>query len=150
MMAAHTTPTTPAPSSPSSRSRAPRPPMAKRTHTISVRVNAGEYATLDARRDAAGMKEMGAYVRQAVLAQRPPHAVVPAVNREAWVALARTASNLNQLVAYLNARHLPGASHPVSLHALLVTLTEEVRALRLALLGVAPEEPGGERTEGGE
>lgn len=129
--------------SPSSRSRAPHPPMAKRTHTISVRVHAGEYATLDARRDAAGVKEMGAYVRQAVLAQRPPQAVVPAVNREAWVALARTASNLNQLAAHLNAGHLPGASNPLYLNALLVTLTEEVRALRLALLGVAPEEPGG-------
>jgi len=133
---------------PSSRSRAPHPPMAKRTHTISVRVHAGEYATLDTRRDAAGIKEMGAYVRQAVLAQRPPQAVVPAANREAWVALARTASNLNQLTAHLNAGHLPGAPDPVSLHALLVTLTEEARALRLALLGVAPEEPGGEEPEG--
>jgi len=126
---------------PSSRSRAPHPPMAKRTHTISVRVHAGEYATLDARRDAAGVKEMGAYVRGAVLAQRPPPAVVPAVNREAWVALARTASNLNQLAAHLHAGHLPNA---FSVRALLVILTEEVRALRLALLGVAPEEPGGE------
>jgi len=135
---------------PSSRSRAPHPPMLKRIYTISVRVHAGEYATLDARRDAAGIKEMGAYVRQAVLAQRPPPAVVPAVNREAWVALARTASNLNQLAAHLNAGHLPGAPHPMCLSDLLVTLTEEVRALRLALLGVAPEEPGGERTEGGE
>jgi len=142
------TPTKTSPT-PSSRSRAPHPPMAKRTHTISVRVNAGEYATLNARRDAAGIKEMGAYMRQAVLAQRPPQAVVPAVNREAWVALARTASNLNQLTAHLNAGHLPGAPHPVSLNALLVTLTEEVRALRLALLGVAPEEPGGEEPGGG-
>jgi len=130
---------------PSSRSRAPHPPMLKRTHTISVRVHAGEYATLDARRDAAGIKEMGAYVRQAVLAQRPPQAVVPAVNREAWVALARTASNLNQLTAHLNAGHLPDA---YSVRALLVTLTEEVRALRLALLGVAPEEPGASESGG--
>ncbi len=123
--------------------------MLKRTHTISVRVHAGEYAALDARRNAAGIKEMGAYVRQSVLAQHPPPAVVPAANREAWVALARTASNLNQLTAHLNAGHLPGGSNPMHLNALLVTLMEEVRALRLTLLGVAPEEPGGERTEGG-
>jgi len=123
--------------------------MAKRTHTISVRVHAGEYATLDARRDAAGVKEMGAYVRAAMLAQRPPQAVVPAVNREAWMALARTASNLNQLTAHLNAGHFPSAPHLVSLHALLVTLTEEVRTLRLALLGVAPEEPEGKEPGGG-
>ncbi len=134
---------------PSSRSRASHPPMAKRTHTISVRVHAGEYATLDARRDAAGIKEMGAYVRQAVLAQRPPPSVVPAVNREAWVALARTASNLNQLTAHLNAGHLPDAPNPMHLHALLVTLIEEVRVLRLALLGVAPEKPEADRPEGG-
>ncbi len=140
--------TTKIPATLSSRSRAPHPPMAKRTHTISVRVHAGEYATLDARRDAAGIKEMGAYVRQAVLAQRPPPAVVPAVNREAWVALARTASNLNQLTAHLNAGHLPGAPDSIHLNALLVTLTEEVRTLRLTLLGVAPEEPGGEEPGG--
>ncbi len=123
--------------------------MAKRTHTISVRVNAGEYATLDARRDAAGMREMGAYVRQAVLAQHPPYAVVPAANRETWVALARTASNLNQLMAHLNAGHLPGTPDPRSLHALLMTLDEEVRTLRLALLGVAPEKSGDDAPGGG-
>ncbi len=111
-----------------------------RTHTISVRVNAAEYAALAARREAAGMREMGAYLRTAVLAQRPPQAVVPVVNRQAWQELARTASNLNQLTAHLNAGNLRDAPGAARLRDVLTTLTAEVRLLRLALLGVAPEE----------
>jgi hypothetical protein len=120
---------------------APTPPL--RTHTISVRVNAAEYAALAARRDAAGIKEMGAYLRQAVLAHQPPRAVVPALNREAWRELARTASNLNQLTAHLNAGNLRDPPGAAPLRDVLTTLTAEVRLLRLALLGVAPEEREG-------
>ncbi len=115
-------------------------PETLRTHTLSVRVNAAEYAALAARRDAAGMREMGAYLRMAVLAQRPPRAVVPVVNRQAWQDLARTASNLNQLTAHLNAGQRLDATGTARLWETLTTLGEEVRALRLALLGVAPEE----------
>jgi len=115
-------------------------PETLRTHTISVRVNAAEYAALTARRDAAGMREMGAYLRTAVLAQRPPQAVVPVVNRQAWQELARTASNLNQLTAHLNAGHRLDATGTARLWETLTTLGEEVRTLRLALLGVIPEE----------
>lgn len=117
-----------------------------RTHTISVRVNAREYAELAARRDAAGIKEMGAYLRRAVLARQPPRAVVPTVNREAWRDLAQTASNLNQLTAHLNAGNLGDPDGAARLGAVVATLTEEVRVLRLALLGVEPE--GMERNEG--
>jgi len=122
----------------------PRTPLScatsLRTHTISVRVNAAEYAALAARRDAVGMREMGAYLRTAVLAQRPPQAVVPVVNRQAWQELARTASNLNQLTAHLNAGNLRDPPGAAPLRDVLTTLTAEVRLLRLALLGVAPEE----------
>ncbi len=115
-------------------------PETLRTHTISVRVNAAEYAALTTRRDAVGMREMGAYLRTAVLAQRPPQAVVPVVNRQAWQDLARTASNLNQLTAHLNAGNLRDPPGTAPLRDVLTTLTAEVRLLRLALLGVAPEE----------
>lgn len=115
-------------------------PEMLRIHTISVRVNAAEYAQLAARRDAVGMREMGAYLRTAVLAQRPPQAVVPVVNRQAWQSLARTASNLNQLTAHLNAGHRLDVTGTKRLWKTLTTLGEEVRALRLALLGVVPEE----------
>lgn len=115
------------------------PTVLLRTHTISVRVNAREYAELTARRDAAGIKEMGAYLRTAVLALQPPRAVVPTVNRAAWRELANTASNLNQLTAHLNAGNLRDPGGGARLGAVLATLTEEVRVLRLALLGVEPE-----------
>lgn len=121
-------------------------PETLRTHTISVRVNAAEYAALAARRDAVGMREMGAYLRTAVLAQRPPQAVVPVVNRQAWQDLARTASNLNQLTTHLNAGNLRDATGMARLRETLRTLTAEVRALRLALLGVVPD--GVASTEG--
>ena len=123
---------------------APTPPL--RTHTISMRVNAAEYAALTARRDAVGMREMGAYLRTAVLAHRPPQAVVPVVNRQAWQELARTASNLNQLTTHLNAGNLRDPTGTARLRETLLTLTAEVRALRLALLGVVPD--GAALTEG--
>ncbi len=126
------------PSSPPSGIPVPPTPML-RTYTISVRVNAREYAALAARRDAAGIKEMGAFLRMAVLAQQPPRAVVPAMNREAWRDLARTASNLNHLTAHLNAGNLRNPGGTAQIEAVLATLTAEVRQLRLALLGV-PEE----------
>ncbi len=126
------------PSSPPPGIPVPPTPML-RTYTISVRVNAREYAALAARRDAAGIKEMGAFLRMAVLAQQPPRAVVPAVNREAWRDLARTASNLNHLTAHLNAGNLHNPGGTAQIEAVLATLTAEVRQLRLALLGV-PEE----------
>ncbi len=115
-------------------------PETLRTRTLSVRVNVAEYVELAARRDAVGMREMGAYLRTAVLAQRPPQAVVPTVNRQAWQELARTASNLNQLTAHLNAGHRLDATGTAWLWETLTTLREEVRTLRLALLGVIPEE----------
>ncbi len=122
----------------------PVPPVATlRMRMISVRVNAAEYAALAARRDAAGMREMGAYLRTAVFAQRPPQAVVPVVNRQAWQELARTASNLNQLTAHLNAGNLRDPPGAAPLRDVLTTLTAEVRLLRLALLGVVPEEREG-------
>jgi len=121
------------------------PPPMLRTRTISVRVNAREYAELTARRDAAGIKEMGAYLRMAVLAQQPPRAVVPTVNRAAWRELAHTASNLNQLTAHLNAGNLRDPGGGARLGAVLATLTAEVRWLRLTLLGIAPERTEDER-----
>jgi len=82
--------------------RPPKAPAERRTHMLSVYVNAGELAALERRTAAAGLREVGAYVRVAVMAQRPPRAVVPEVNRGAWGELARTTANVNQIAAYLN------------------------------------------------
>lgn len=84
------------------RRRGPAPLDAadKRVHVVSVRLNAVELARLDSLRDAVRMQR-GEYLRAAALDRLPP--AVPAVNREAWVALARSAANLNQIAHRLNA-----------------------------------------------
>jgi hypothetical protein len=117
----------------------PPPPAALRTHTISVRVNGAERAELERRRAAAGLREMGAYLRAAVLGQRPPRAVVPEINRCAWQELARTAANVNQLTAHLNGGGRLDATGTVRMAVVLEDLRREVEALRLALLG-SPED----------
>lgn len=72
-------------------------PAAKRTHCISVRMNAAELAALDSRR---GQYARGEYLRLAFFDALPP--VIPELNREAWVELSRAASNLNQLAKAYN------------------------------------------------
>ncbi len=80
--------------------RGPAPLSAeeRRGHCVSVRVNAGELATLDARR---GVYQRGEWLRMAALDKLPP--VIPAINTEAWSELARAAANLNQIAKALNA-----------------------------------------------
>ncbi len=109
----------------------------RRDAVIGVRVNAGERALLADRAAAAGW-DVGTYLREAGLRRRIVGAV-PAVNVEAWRALARTTSNLNQLTAHLNAGHRPDPTGTRRLGETLTALAEAVRVLRLALLGVTPE-----------
>jgi hypothetical protein len=68
-----------------------------------IRVNAAELAELERRRARTGTREMGGYVRAAVLAQRPPQAVVPELNRAAWLALAEHLVRLQELAGQLEA-----------------------------------------------
>lgn len=72
-------------------------PAAKRTHCVSVRMNAAELAALDSRR---GQYARGEYMRLAFFDALPP--VIPELNREAWSELSRAASNLNQLAKHAN------------------------------------------------
>lgn len=72
-------------------------PESKRTHCVSVRMNASELAALDARR---GEFARGEYMRFAFFSSFPPS--IPELNREAWVELSRAASNLNQLAKHVN------------------------------------------------
>lgn len=84
------------------RRRGPAPLDAadKRRHSVSVRLNDAELARLDALREPVHMQR-GEYLRAAALHRLPPS--IPAVNRQAWAELARTAANLNQLAHRLNA-----------------------------------------------
>jgi len=108
------------------RRRGPSPldPTEKRRHTISVRLNDIELAMLDSRREGVRMQR-GEYLRAAALHRIPP--TIPKINREAWVDLARTAANLNQIAYRLNA----GDALP-SLADIRVTL----EAFRRDLIGV--------------
>jgi hypothetical protein len=121
---------------PSKRSRrgpAPLEAEERRTHTVSVRLNAAELAQLDAQRATVSMQR-GEYLRAGALHRLPP--TIPALHREAWAELAREASNLNQLAKHLN----QGAAGEGELAAQLLSALEMNRRLlvdvRRGLLGV--------------
>lgn len=73
--------------------------MGIRQHCVSVRLSPDELAALDSAR--CGMRR-GSYLRAAWLGKTLPRAIPP-LNVEAWRALARAASNLNQIASTLNA-----------------------------------------------
>ncbi len=106
----------------------------RRTHEIKVRLNDVERGELERRARGAGYHELGAYLRQAVMAQRPPRAGTPAVNVRAWQELAHTAANLNQLTAHLNGGGRLDATGTARLADALEEMAAEVRALRAALI----------------
>lgn len=101
----------------------------KRVHTVSVRLNAAELAWLDAQRVRVRMQR-GEYLRAAAFGKLPP--VVPELNREAWIALARTAANLNQIAYRLNS----GDTLP------LAEVRAALDAFRRNLIGVTDEGEG--------
>ncbi len=130
----------------------PRPGPIKRTYRIYVWVNAGELTELEQRCALAGGRELGAYVRQAALAQRPPQAAVPALNRAAWLELAERLAQLQELAGHLEALAGRGGHEPLpwvarlrgrstvedavmSCGQELRTLREAVQTLRQSLLG---------------
>lgn len=98
---------------------------ALRSHCVSVRLDAAELAWLDAARAKVGMAR-GEYLRCAAVGKLPPEVpAIPELNREAWVALSKAATNLHQY-----ARHLAVGDRP-DLAAIRRSLTE----FRLALVG---------------
>ena len=114
------------------RKRKPGPkPLAlanKREHCVSVRLNSGELAELDTARAPARMQR-GAYLRAASQGKLP--LTIPSINREAWVNLARVASNLNQYQQRINEGLATG--HPPEV---IQALAELVQKLRAELLGM--------------
>lgn len=102
----------------------------RRTHCVSVRLNAEELAWLDGAR---GAHQRGEWMRVAAMGRRLPVGI-PEVNREAWAALARTVGNINQLA------HAANAGQPVVVDShLLAEVRDQVQALRRQLLGVTDE-----------
>jgi hypothetical protein len=101
-----------------------------RTATIGVRVSPGEYEALRAKASAMGMAP-AEWLRHAALDRRLPSPPVPAVNVAQYGELGRLAGNLNQALRLVHGGQLPEGLQP-----LLEALGEEVRQLRLALLGL--------------
>lgn len=104
------------------------PPQDKRTHCVSVRLSAAELALLTTDMHAQHKKELAAVLRDAYL--KGPRPVVPAVNVEKWVELARSLANLNQIALRLNIGQLPEDYRPV-LHK----LARQIHIFRAELLG---------------
>ncbi len=111
------------------RGPAPKPDEEKRGVRVSVYMAPAELASLDQRR---GGMERSEWLRRAGLGKRLAPAI-PAVNREAWGALARTSANLNQIARAMNAA---GQIRDADLVGILAELHGQVAALRLDLVGI--------------
>lgn len=106
----------------------PLAPADRRDHCVSVRLNSSELDWLDEAR--AGVKmQRGEYLRHAAAGKLPP--TIPAINRGAWLDLAKVIGNLNQRQRQIN----EGLStdYPAEL---LTDLSDQVQQLRRQLLGI--------------
>lgn len=97
-----------------------------RTHTVSSRLNLAELVLLDEYRKILKMQR-GEYLRTAALNRLPQS--IPALNREAWLELAKAAGNLNQIARKLNEDYKPEA----------VEIIAELNEFRRALIGAKDE-----------
>jgi hypothetical protein len=115
-----------------------RPKLTDRTAikktTFGVRLTDDELIELTKRAAAMGMKP-GQLLREAALTRRLPSPPVPAINREQYAELARLAANFNQLALAANRMLMVNLDSD-----LLVSTIAELRLLRLALIGVNPNE----------
>lgn len=102
----------------------PSPADELRTHHVSTRLSPAELAKLDDLRARVQMQR-GEFLRAAALHQLPP--TLPALNVQAWQALARASANLNQLSRRVNA----GAVVP------LADVAHAVEDFRAALIGAS-------------
>lgn len=127
------------PTRPQRRRRGGRPPATDpRSERVTVRFTLAEHVDLANRAAEAGL-ELSEFIRRTALGRRV-QAPVPPLNREAWLALAPTAANLNQLATHLNRG---GVVHGDDLADVLRSLHEDVQALRRALIAVdEPAEAG--------
>jgi len=112
----------------------------RRTERVALYLTLAERAELERRTAMTGWRDVGAYVRRAIMAQRSPRATVPQLNVQAYGELARTAANLNQLTRHLNEGGALDGATAARLGVEVERLGGEVRALRLGLLGIKGEE----------
>lgn len=112
------------------RGRKPIPLDEQRIWAVTCRLTNDESNAVDAAR---GSVSRGEYIRRAALSA-PPR-VVPKINRDAWVELARLSANLNQFV-----RHLNSGSAQIPDDFDFEELRRAVDALRADLIGLSADE----------
>lgn len=113
--------------------------VASRSRYQTVRVTEAEARELVEHARSAGLS-VSQLLRHRALGQRAPVAAAPALNREAYAELARTASNLNQLAHHLNQVQVSGQAQVIDLaavRALIQKAIDEVAKLRTELVGAA-------------
>lgn len=102
----------------------------KRQCQITVRLTADQYDQL---RRQAGQHTVSAVVRDRVLGETTQEAlIVPPLNRSAWIELARTAANINQLTQHANLGLAPDWDLILKE---LASLSATIAALRSAMIG---------------
>jgi len=108
----------------------PLAPADRRDHCVSVRLHAADLAWLDEQRGPVRMQR-GEYLRSAAMGKLPPQPA-PEINRGAWLELARSAANLNQIAHHLNSL---GA---IESSAEAAQIAAELARFRAALIGAKP------------
>jgi hypothetical protein len=100
-----------------------RPPVVRRTHCVSVRLDATELSNLDSRR---GSMQRGEWMRSAALSKPP--VVIPEMNSECVRLLSNLANNVNQIAHHTNMGEAAiGLSEAIA----------EIKSLRKMLIGGA-------------
>ena len=101
----------------------------KHSRQVSVRLTEAQFQALRTR--AVG-SSVSAYIRSAALSGNRQAIRIPALNRDAWIELSRTAANLNQLTHHANQGHWGTLDE---LAGALSALSRKLDRVRHALIG---------------
>lgn len=107
------------------------PSIDNRIHRVTLRFSESEYRQLQENAKHARVT-VSAFIRSCLQGKRVrgKPAPVPTINRDAWMALARSAANLNQLTKAIN----EGRSFGIDVNALRL-MYREIQTLRQQLVG---------------
>ncbi len=119
------------------RGPAPKPKSEHRNTRVSVYFSDDELAALDHRR---GGRSRGQWLREAGLGELP--ALVPELNREAWVDLSRVAGLLGRYVVAIEVGNAKGMPSSV-----VTELRDQVQQLRNDLLGIQVPDPDSDEVD---
>ncbi len=115
----------------------PKPESQHRNTRVSVYFSDDELAALDRRR---GGRSRGQWLREAGLGELP--ALVPELNREAWVDLSRVAGLLGRYVVAIEVGNAKGMPSSV-----VTELRDQVQQLRNDLLGIQVPDPDSDEVD---